>query len=542
MGQGGSLIRAERVDRGIPPPDPVTDPEVLAGFLEDASGTAGGRAAGLVRVRGEAEAAALLRSTTGRGLPVIAQGARSSLTGGAVPRGELVLALEGLDRVREIRTEGAEGVAVVEPGATIESLQEAARERGLDYPGGPTHRAASVGGTVATNAGGPATFRHGVTRDWVRRVRGILAGGDVIDVRRGEAVAGPGGSFEIETTDGGRRQVPVPVAYRTPPLKKVSAGYFVAEETDLVDLLVGSEGTLAVFTEIEVRLVARPAAEISGVVFLEEEAAALALAGDLRRGAGEADVRAIEWIDAGGLALARERAERIGLRIRPPEDARVALLFEADLAEAVDEASALEALGAALDAGAAGGPLGALFGILARHASLETLELALPGDEARRRELHRLRESIPETVHEVLAERRIRDPAVRKVGGDAIVPFEDLDEVLPFYHEVFERRGLEHAIWGHVSDGNLHPNALPRSAEEVASAEQAQLEIAREVRRRGGSPLSEHGVGRSPLKQRLLREFYGPEALHEMRAVKRAFDPEWRLAPGVLFPREDEAR
>jgi len=114
--------------------------------------------------------------------------------------------------------------------------------------------------------------------------------------------------------------------------------------------------------------------------------------------------------------------------------------------------------------------------------------------------------------------------------------------MLPFYHEVFERRGVEHAIWGHVSDGNLHPNAIPSTADEAVAAEEAQFEIAAEVRRRGGSPLSEHGVGRSALKQALLRDFYGAEAIEQMRSVKTALDPEWRLAPGVLFPRKDEPR
>ena len=107
-------------------------------------------------------------------------------------------------------------------------------DAGLDYPPIPTHREASLGGTAATNAGGPSTFKYGVTRDWVERIRGIMANGDVLDVRRGQATAAPGESFEIRRTDGSIARVPVPDAYRTPPLKKVSAGYFVAEETDLV--------------------------------------------------------------------------------------------------------------------------------------------------------------------------------------------------------------------------------------------------------------------------------------------------------------------
>jgi len=108
--------------------------------------------------------------------------------------------------------------------------------------------------------------------------------------------------------------------------------------------------------------------------------------------------------------------------------------------------------------------------------------------------------------------------------------------MIRIYEEGFERRGLEHAIWGHVSDGNLHPNALPRSAAQVEAGNDALFEFAREAAARGGCPLSEHGVGRSPVKQEMLRRFLGDGAIASMRAVKRGIDPEGRFAPGVIFP------
>ena len=92
------------------------------------------------------------------------------------------------------------------------------------------------------------------------------------------------------------------------------------------------------------------------------------------------------------------------------------------------------------------------------------------------------------------------------------------------------------AVWGHISDGNLHPNVLARSFADVESGRAAILEVGREAIRLGGSPLAEHGVGRNRVKQQLLEELYGREGIEEMRAVKRALDPRWTLAPGVLFP------
>jgi D-lactate dehydrogenase (cytochrome) len=127
------------------------------------------------------------------------------------------------------------------------------------------------------------------------------------------------------------------------------------------------------------------------------------------------------------------------------------------------------------------------------------------------------------------------DPRIEKTAGDVIVPFDRLADLFACSEMAFGRRGLDAAVWGHISDGNLHPNVLPRSFAEVESGRAALLEVGREAIRLGGSPLAEHGVGRNRVKQQLLEELYGPAGIDEMRAVKRALDPNWKLASGVLF-------
>ena len=116
-----------------------------------------------------------------------------------------------------------------------------------------------------------------------------------------------------------------------------------------------------------------------------------------------------------------------------------------------------------------------------------------------------------------------------------IVPFDRFPEMLAVYRAGYERRGLDYAIWGHMSDGNVHPNVIPRDFDDVLKGREAILEFGREVARLGGCPLAEHGVGRSPVKQTLLRQLYGEAGIDQMRAVKLAPDPDWKLAPGVLF-------
>jgi D-lactate dehydrogenase (cytochrome) len=177
--------------------------------------------------------------------------------------------------------------------------------------------------------------------------------------------------------------------------------------------------------------------------------------------------------------------------------------------------------------------------VLDEAGVLEAVEIALPGDHARAAQLLALREEVPAAVNaRVGRAQHTVDQRIAKTAADMIVPFESLETLLAMYEEEFERRGLDAAVWGHISDGNLHPNVIPRSIADVESGKQAILAFGREAIRLGGSPLAEHGVGRHPIKQQLLVDMYGLEGIAQMRAVKRALDPEWKLAPGVLFPKQ----
>jgi len=545
------MVRAQRLD------DPATnlapaDPAAVSGYLEDASGTGPGRAAALYRPGDAAEAAQLIRRSNREGFPLLFQAARSSLTAGAVPQGEVLLSVERMARIdAPVVAEGAVGQVRVEAGVRLIDLQRELTAHGLYYPPVPTYQQAMVGGVLATNAGGAASFKYGNTRRWVRGLELLLFNGDLLRLERGEALARAGESFMVELSDGARLPVPAPT-YRLPELPKLSAGYHAAEPLDLVDLFVGSEGTLGLIVAATLELARLPPSVLVGLSFLHDNEQALALAGALRHAAVEArrlgdargpDVRAIEWIDARGLDLLREARASGAARpeeLAPAPGAGSALLFEVELPEAMDAETAAARL--AGGAGSDEGPLERLAAMLGAHEALEGTQLALPGDAVRQRALRMFREAVPVRVNEKLASRRRDGGDVAKVGGDLIVPFERLGEAIAIYEAGFRERGLEFAIWGHLSDGNLHPNAIPRNSDEALRAADAMHEFADAAIRLGGAPLAEHGVGRSRLKQQLLRRFLGDEAIASMQRVKRALDPHGRLAPGVLLPARGASR
>src|SRR5581483_974024 len=231
-----------------------------------------------------------------RVLPI---GAQSSLTGGATPMGDTLLTTSRLNRVVD---SGPDWVRV-EAGVTVADLDAALERTGKYYPPAPTFTGAFVGGTVATNAAGAATFKYGTTREWVRSLTVVLPCGDVLDVERGLVRADESGEFAIETP-GQTLRVPAP-RYTMPHVPKCSAGYFAAPRMDLIDLFIGSEGTLGVVTAVTLRVVpVRPAFALAFVP-VRDRRVALALVRELRV-RGDIGVSAIEHMDARCLQLLRE--------------------------------------------------------------------------------------------------------------------------------------------------------------------------------------------------------------------------------------------
>ncbi|HKT80948.1 MAG TPA: FAD-binding oxidoreductase, partial [Vicinamibacterales bacterium] len=324
----------------------VRDPDVLASRLEDAAHYPGGRTTALIIPTSEAEVAAALRASR-KALPI---GAQSSLTGGATPMGEILISTARLDRIESI-----DGNLVrVQAGVTLGELDEVLARKGLYYPPIPTFDGAFVGGAIATNASGAATFKYGSTRDWVEAITVVLPSGDVLDIQRGETLAHSDGFFEIQLPNN-RVRIPVPT-YFMPDVAKLSAGYFAEHEMDLIDLFIGAEGTLGIVTAATLRVeTVRPSMCYLLIPFRQRHAA-MDFAHRARQVTMETwdkgdprgiNVSGIEHMDARSLAIIREDQldRRFGVAL--PPDSAMALLVMLELPPGVTAEQAFAQIGQA---------------------------------------------------------------------------------------------------------------------------------------------------------------------------------------------------
>jgi glycolate oxidase len=467
--RAAALIGA--LGQGLPDGRLVTDPDVLAVIShDDAEWAPVGRAVAGVRAQTEAEVRHVVRTCAQFGAPVVPRGAGTGLSGGAnAADGSVVLDLSRMDRVLEIDRDNM--TCVVQPGVVNNDLKAAVAEHGLWYPPDPASAPwSTIGGNVATNAGGLCCLKYGVTRDYVLGLR-VVTG----------AVPGADGSGPVSYGDAVR------LGRRT---TKGVAGL------DLTGLFVGSEGTLGVVTEVTLRLrpalVGSPRTVVGAFGDLVTAGEAVSLI--TRRGLSPS---VLELLDRACLT-AVEEWKHLGLEA----DAAALLLARVDTPGDTggQEADALAASMAAA---------GALW---TAQSSDDTEAEAL--FDARRLAYPAL-----ERLGPVLTE-------------DVCVPRSAVPAMLARIEAIAARRGVTIATIAHAGDGNLHPLLItPPGDEEARLAAQAAftefLDAAIEL---GGTVSGEHGIGL--LKRDGMRRELDQGALAMQAAVRRALDPLGIFNPG----------
>ena len=379
------------------------------------------------------------------------------------------------------RLDVAPGKAAVGAGITLHELHAAAKVSGQFYPPDPTETMAFVGGTIACNSSGSRSFMYGATRRWIERLRVALPSGEILDVRRGDAI-----DFDVP-------EIPQPAA------RKHSCGYPLRPGMDWIDLFTGAEGTLGIVLEAELRLLPTPRELLNGIIFFPSDETALDALDAWRSVKG---LRMLEYVDDPALRMIAQRYPDV------PDTAKAALIVEQILEEDRD----VDAWGD-------------------RLAEMEAFEEKswFGTSDADRERFRKFRHALPETALEI----SVRN-GFTSLGTDFSVPVDKNREMLAFYRTHMDRIMPGHyCIFGHVGDGHPHVNMLPTTQAEFDAGSEALTVFARQSVHLGGSVAAEHGLGKR--KAKFLPLQYSAEHIEAMRAVKSRFDPEWRFGRGTLF-------
>ncbi len=482
----------------------IQDPELLLNYARDASNLVG-KPDRVVQPASVEELQAVVRECAASNMPMGISGNGTGLVGGRVIARGTLISLEALDACQ---IDVQKRCARVQAGLSMREFQSAVSAEGLLYPPDPTEWSAAMGGTWATNASGARSFKYGATRRWVQSLRVILPDGEEVFCSRGDFVARDY-QLRLQSTTGREYVLPLP-HYRMPPTSKHAAGYYTAPDLDAVDLFLGSEGTLGVLVEAELRLLPTPERVLGMIVFFDELEKLLDCVEFLRHKAAIATTktlvapRLVEFFDRNALNFIEPAYPTI------PRAARAALWIEQEY-EAIDEDETFQEW----------------TDLIARYTELSD-ECWFAYDERRHAELRAFRHALPSAVYEMISEKR-----QTKIGTDIAVPEQSFREFFAFYRELFERYDVDYVLFGHIGNCHLHANIF--SSERVPY--EASLAIYDECIAKGlslnGTVSAEHGIGKH--KRKYLQQMWGEAAIDEMRALRRVLDPQGLLSVGNMF-------
>jgi len=427
----------------------------------------------VVKVRSSEEVSQVLKLANRERIPVTPRGAGSGLAGGAVPLlGGIVLTFEKMNRVLEI--DKVNLVAVVEPGVVTNDLCRMVAEEGLFYAGYPMSVESSfVGGNVACNAGGAKVIKYGATVAHVLGLEVVVPTGEIIQL-------------------GGKR-------------RKDASGY------SLLRLLVGSEGTLGVFTKIYLNLIPQPGRVADLLVPFPSVEEAIDAVPKLMF-AGKGLPVAIEFMDR---VSVKHCAAYVNATLPFQSEAGAYLILQLEGRSRSELQDIYEATGNAC----------------LEHGALEVFVADNPFASER---IWNMRRNWLEAL-------KATDPHVNT--GDFVVPISEIPEMMGFIAELSEEYKTEIPCAGHAGDGNIHPAPLRPDGMEPNRwkpiTEEILERIAVTASRLGGAVSGEHGIGF--VKREILAQTK-PLEVAWMRRLKEAFDPNGILNPGKLFQANGEAR
>lgn len=453
----------------LPTAQIITSHDLLLAYSADASNIVG--LPNLVTIPGNTEEVKeILKWANRNQIPVVPRGSGTGVTGGCVPhRGGVVISMARMDKIIEIDKKNM--IAEVEPGVVTGDFQRAVEKEGLFYPPDPSSlNVCTIGGNIAENAGGPRAIKYGVTRDYCLSLEAVLPNADIVNT----------GSRALKSV----------------------VGY------DLTRLLIGSEGTLAIFTKIILKLIPKPEKTITMRIYLSS----IENATDVINTIFDAGLipSMVELLDKASIKCASQY-----LKCNYPDKTAAMLILEIDGYES----------GVKLY-------LQRIKEILKRYP---VLDLEIAGNDDERENILQFRRSISPAIYQV---------GSKKINEDICVPRSKLAECFKGLERIAQKYDLNMVNFGHGGDGNIHINIMIEDTTDNRGGPEIDMknkkgyeasirEIFRMALMLGGSISGEHGIGLT--KAPYLNMEIGPTSNTLMQQIKGVFDPDGLMNPGKIF-------
>lgn len=489
------------------------DLDLIKPYLEDKSFLKIGKADGVFLPENKSEVKLIFKKCSENKQNLTISGAGTGTVAGRIPLNGKILATEKLKGISFCNPQKTK--IKVQAGVCLAEINQYLAKHHRFLPPNPTEKSALIGSIIANDSSGSRSFKFGSIRDWVESLTIILLSGQELKITRGQKKLN-----SYENIFLGQK------IYN--PKTKNTAGYFIKENMDLIDLFIGSEGTLGLIYDAVLKTLPLPNKQISFYIFLKSEKDALLLVKDLKKQGKKIKMLkqfnqeivsnkvkpiAIEYFDHQSLIFLKEKYPILNNFLN--------LSSQAKRVKAATTCIFVEQLCEDLD-----------LTMSAWQKYLEKFELVETWCATNKKEqtfFEEFRHSLPDLVNSYLAKNNFS-----KLSLDFAVPNSQFKKLLNLYKKKFAEYNLYWLAFGHIGDNHLHINILPKSKQELKLAQRLAIKIAKKVRlEMQGTISAEHGIGK--LKKDFLKIMFSKSEIAVFKAIKNFFDPQNFLNQGNIF-------
>jgi len=479
-----------------------TKKEEFESYLEDTSNLYG-NASSLHIVKSRGELVELIRDFNKHKTCFTISAGRTGTTGGCVPLGGVIISIEQLKNIIEIDKNNK--TIHLETGLTFKEIEESAAKNNLTLCACPTESLAFIGGAISTCASGVRGFGYGSIRNYISEIEVVSPTGDIMIIKRG-AIFSKKRLFDFEYK-GKNFKFQLP-SYTAPKIKS-QAGYFVHSNMDLIDLFIGSEGTLGVVVAGKINLQDKPDNIFDGLIFFKKETEGLGFIAKIKNLKEKKllNPTSLEFFDENSLNMLRGEYSFVPA-------CECAVYFEQAVG-LYDKPNIL---------------MDKWVNLI--EESFALMEKSLLADTLKERErIFEFRHRLPQAINEYL-----RNYKQLKTALDCAVPYLAFTNMYDFYKEKAKESGIHYVNFGHIGENHLHFNFLPKTAEESITAKKYMEIFCKKAVSLGGTISAEHGIGK--IKKPYLKIMYDKSQIEEMARLKKYFDPNCLMGLDNIFEKE----